>query len=166
MAITRPTGIVSTSLWGNPVADEINRLTTESAANKTNLASIETSLNQLLQPQWKTLPLATGWDWFGSGQQTPNYAKWGNWAFLRGMVKNISGAAISANTVYSTVPSEVLPPLNGLCAVQSIMSPSNNTTSIRNTMQSNGNFNVLVTAQRPIPNQQWFTLEGVGFFLG
>lgn len=164
MAITRPTGIVSTGNWGNPVTNEVNRLTTESGQNKTNLASIETTLNQLMTPAWKPLPLGASWDWFGSPQQTVNYAKWGNWVWLRGLVKNISGAAITANTTFSTVPSEIGTPTNGLCAV--LASTIGSGQSMRITLQANLNYNYLGTTQRSLANGQWFSLEGVSYFLG
>lgn len=165
MAIALPTGKVQTTAWAYPLADEVNRLTTESGTNKTNLASIETSLNQLLTPAWKTLPLSSGWDNFGSGQQNANYVKWGNWVFVRGLVKNVSGAAVTANTTYSTVPSEIQMPLNALCALIALSS-SSNAVSLRTTLQSNGNHNIIGTSTRPIPNNNWFSLEGLNYFLG
>lgn len=83
MAITRPVTktIISTTDWGIPITDEVNRLTTVAAG--------------ITAPTWVTPTLLTG---FGnvSGNCPFQYAVVGNMVFMRGMVQNNTGAIMQA----------------------------------------------------------------------
>lgn len=92
MAINRPITktIISTTAWGIPITDEVNRI-----------ASLTDSRTPTV---WTNLTLGNGWTSTGSNG-VPGYRKIGDMVYLRGM---ISGGANS--TTCATLPTGFRPP--------------------------------------------------------
>lgn len=93
MPITRPTTktIISTTGWGIPITDEVNRLTTDLASTKPTV--------------WTAVTFTNGWANFGGGYQTAQYRKIGDMVYVRG---TISGGAVATSPF--TLPAGFRPP--------------------------------------------------------
>ena len=87
MAINRPTTktIISTSNWGIPVTDEINRLTTQSNADHTDVTNLKTNTTPTA---WANITVFTN-GWVNvPGWQATQYRKIGDIVYLRGYIQN------------------------------------------------------------------------------
>lgn len=92
MAINRPITktIISTTAWGIPITDEVNRI-----------ASLTDSRTPTT---WTNLTLVNGWANLGGGNETFQYRKVGDMVQIRGM---ITGGAW--NTTVATLPTGFRP---------------------------------------------------------
>lgn len=64
--------IISTTQWGIPVTDEVNRLATAELANRPT--------------PWAAVSFLSGWNNYGQGFQTCQYRKIGDVVYLRGLM--------------------------------------------------------------------------------
>jgi len=96
MAINRPTTktIISTSNWGIPITDEVNRLTTQSNTNTTDITNLKPTA-------WTNASLANGWTNWGGNVQVLQYRKVGDIVYIRGGLKS---PGPSGATVITTLP--------------------------------------------------------------
>lgn len=91
---------IGTVEWGIPITDIVN------------MAS------EIVAPTWKPIPLAAGMTVFGSGFQPPRYFVAGNFVMLDGMIRNSTGADITANwTLADNLPVEMRPTLRVILGV-------------------------------------------------
>lgn len=82
MPISRPTTktIISTTGWGIPITDEVNRLTPQSDSNVTRIAALETAT---AKTAWTNLTLINGWVQYAGGRANCSYRKVGDIVYLR-----------------------------------------------------------------------------------
>lgn len=87
MPIPRPTTktIISTTGWGIPVTDEVNRLTPLVDSNVTRIGALETTT---AKTAWTAPVLGNGWVNLGSGYSPVVYCKEGQWVHIEGVMKN------------------------------------------------------------------------------
>jgi len=87
MAIAPPvtSTVISTTAWGIPLTNEVNRLTTQSDAYGPRITNLETAT---AKGAWTTPTLLNGWLQYGSGWQTLQYRKIGDIVYIRGLIKS------------------------------------------------------------------------------
>jgi len=156
------------TVWGNPVTDEINRLTTESAGLKSNIATLQSQLTAMMTPTtWKALPLSAGFENWAGGYWSASYLLVGQIVYLRGLIRNNTGANLTGATVFATLPSEAVP-LTNIILPAMITSTTDGHTAKRMGITANtGVMNIYATAADTIVNASgyialdnlWFTKQ-------
>jgi hypothetical protein len=94
--------IISTTAWGIPITDEVNRLTTEAADLRTQIEALQ----RTLWGPWETFPpMSAGWTLTNA-----NIARTidGKWVTMRGQITR-SGADLSGAITFGTLPAGYRP---------------------------------------------------------
>jgi hypothetical protein len=79
------------------------------AAGADAIKNLALALDPFWKPTWVPVTLNSGWVWMGAPHNTPAYAVFGDWVFLRGAIKNNTGGAVSAATAIFTLPAACYP---------------------------------------------------------
>lgn len=166
MPITLPvTGTkVATTSWGNPITNEVNRLTTQSNSNVSRIATLEgqvasnaANIASFFTPTWMAVPLTSGWSWYGAGYSQPQYAIAGMWTFVRGLIRNDTGAPVTATTVIATIPADGRPPASIQFATMTT------TGAMRLNIATDGTIRVYATSGAPINTGTFVSIENISY---
>lgn len=105
--VPQPTWSISAEDFGQPVANEVNRLTTLTAPSA-----------------WTALPFAAPWTNFGSGYANGEYRKIGDIVYIRGFIT--PGTSAPASSLAFTLPTGFRPPVS----LQDVIMYYNGTTQV------------------------------------